>query len=127
MFLQMKRNMFVWYRHARLAGTAALKDIRMVILTPISERLPPKDLANDAGPHCLALRRAGLEDVRVLGLPPAEPDLKAQATVAHVLRHTYFRCLNTPKKSIILNWSTVYTAKNRTCIFCCMLFETKTM
>lgn len=76
------------------------------LLTPIPERLPPKDLADDGGPHCLDLRRAGLEDVRVLGLPPAEPDLEAQATVANVLRHTYLRCLNTVQqkpKPIILN------------------------
>lgn len=56
-------------------------------VTSVPERLPPQDLADDGGPHGLHLAGTGLEDERVLRLPAAEPDLEAQAAVAHVLRH----------------------------------------
>lgn len=56
--------------------------------TSVSERLSPQDLPNDGCPHGLDLRSAGLEYEGVLRLPPAEPNLEAQAAVPDVLRHT---------------------------------------
>lgn len=56
-------------------------------VTSVPERLPPQDLADDGGPHGLHLAGTRLEDEGVLRLPAAEPDLKAQAAVADVLRH----------------------------------------
>lgn len=55
--------------------------------TSIPERLSPQDLPYDGGPHGLGLRAAGLQNKGVLRLPPAEPNLEAQAAVADVLGH----------------------------------------
>lgn len=61
--------------------------------TSVPQGLPPQDLADNSRPHGLDLSRAGLEYKRVLRLPATEPDLKAKAAVADVLRHADLRCL----------------------------------
>lgn len=49
--------------------------------------LVPQDPLQVGGPGFLGLHAGSPEGVRVLPLPPAEPDLKAQAADAGVVRH----------------------------------------
>lgn len=68
--------------------TSYLMKVKAMMHTSISESLSPQDLPDDGCPHGLDLPSAGLEYKGVLRLPPAEPNLEAQAAVAHVFRHS---------------------------------------
>lgn len=62
-------------------------------LTSVVYGLLPEDPLQVPGPAHFHLRASCLKDVRVLGLPPPEPDLKTQATVTTVMGHSDVWCL----------------------------------
>lgn len=59
--------------------------------------LLPEDALKVFGPGVLHLSVPGLQGVSVLGLPPSEPDLKAQPAVPRIVGHPNVRGLSEQK------------------------------
>lgn len=59
----------------------------MNIITSAVSSLIPKDSLQVGGPGFLPLHAGGFQGVRVLTLPPAEPNLKTQAAHDRVMSH----------------------------------------